>query len=60
MLLAHQAHKGSREGQVVWCCSISTKKPRSPSLTPSLVEWREEPEGKQQKLMGWNMNSVTE
>jgi len=47
------------------CCgfaSICIKEPHSYSLTPSPspVGWRGESEGKRQKLLGWDENSLTE
>jgi len=47
------------------CCgfaSIYNRDPRSHSLTPSPspVGWGRESEGKRQKLMGWDENSLAE
>jgi len=41
---------------------FGTKEPRSYSLTPcpSLVGWGGQSEGKRQKLVGWDENSLTE
>jgi len=47
------------------CCgfaSICNKEPRSysPTPSPSPVGWGEESEGKRQKLLGWDDNSLRE